>query len=495
MNEDRILTNRATRKITILFASQLAVAGVAFLTQLLLARGLPMEKYGALAIALASINLLTPLAGFGIGSYWLRIFGKEGWAGQRWIPSTTKLAGFSSIIIVIVIFVWAWSGVFDATTRILMSLLAITIIGNAVRNIGGGIFQLEACYIKLAIYHFLPHSLRFLVAILAFWAGLSVTDVATGYALTTLVIVGSYSRPLWRMISGRLALRGHGVHNEIVQVTDSGSMPSVLTALQGTWPFALSGLFHLIYFQSNIVLLGILEGERAAGIYNIAFSAMIVVYLFPSAIYQQYLMPHLHRLAEHNQDRFFQVYRLGGSTMLIASLAFMGLVAGFAPWIVPRLFGKAYHEAGTILAFLSLCIPLRFLTTNMDSILSTGGNIRRKICYQGIIAIFNVALNLVLIPIWGIFGAAVATVIAEFFLLLIYMLGIMRHIFGRVALSTMGPPPVWLSVLIWMGIVAFMVTRPNLISIETGLMLGSLATAFILALKYVRPQFYARMRG
>lgn len=482
-----VLANRAAREVAFLWGSQLAAAGAAFVTQLLLARGLPVQEYGALATALASVNLLAPLAGFGVGQYWLRVFGKEGWAGQRWVWPTVKLAIISSAIIMAIALAWAWSGVFSKITRLLMTLLIAIVLEQAVRNAGGAIFQLEARYLALAVYNFLPHGLRLLVASLAFWAGWSVAGVATGYALASLLIVVLYSRVLGRMISGRLALQGHGARNESIQTTDPKPGPSLSASLQGTWPFALSGLFYLIYFHSVIALLGILVGEEAAGIYNVAFSVMNVVYLFPSVVYQQYLMPHLHRWAEHDQDRFLRVYRFGGSVMLIVSLAFMGLVAGFAPWLVPWLFGEAYHKAGELLAYLSLCIPLRFLATNVGSVLVTGENMRRKVGYQSIIAVLNVVLNLALIPTWGILGAAAVTVFTEFFILAIYIWGVMRHVLGRAALSVAGPLPLKLSILIWMGGVAFAAARTNSVTIMAGLALGALATAILLGLKYVRP--------
>lgn len=451
-----------------------------------------MEQYGAFAVALASVSLLTPLAGFGVGSYWLRVFGKEGWAGQRWIHSTMKLAGFSSILTIVAALIWAWSGVFSATTRILMSVLAVTAIDQAMRNIGGAVLQLEGRYLALATYSFVPHGLRFIIAGVAFFAGWSAFGVAGAYALATLATVALYSGALRRMFSGRVALRGHGARDESAWSKDRGSVVSSLAAIRGAWPFAISGLFYLVYFQSDITLLGILAGERAAATYSVAFSAMSVVYLFPRAVYQQYLMPHMHRWAEHDRDRFLQVYRLGGSAMLIAALGFMGLLAGLAPWIVPRVFGEAYREAGMLLAFLSLCIPFRFLATNVGSILYTGENMRRKVCYQGIAAVVNVALNVVLIPVWGVFGAAAATVFTELFVLLIYTLGVMRHVFGRAALGVVGPWPIWLGTLIWMGGVAYMTIGTPSALIMAGLVLGSLGTALILALRYVWPWLLTR---
>lgn len=492
---DLVSANRAAREVAFLWGSQLAAAGAAFVTQLLLVRGLPVQQYGALATALASVNLLAPLAGFGVGQYWLRVFGKEGWAGQRWVWPTVKLAIISSALIMTIALAWAWSGVFSKITRVLMTLLIAMVLEQASRNLGGAIFQLEARYLALAVYNFLPHGLRLLVAALAFWVGWSVAGVATGYALASLLIVILYSRVLGQMVLGRLALQGHGARDKSIQTMGPKPVPSLLASLQGAWPFALSGLFYLIYFQSAIALLGIMAGEEAAGIYNVTFSVMSVVYLFPSVIYQQYLMPHLHRWAEHDQDRFLQVYRFGGRAMLIASLAFMGLVAGLAPWIMPWLFGEAYHKASELLAYLSLCIPLRFLATNVESVLVTGENMRRRVSYQSITAGLNIVLNLALIPIWGILGAAAVAVFTEFFILAIYIWGVMRHVFGRAALSVAGPLPLRLSVLIWMGGVAFAGAKANSVTIMAGLALGSLATAIILGLKYVRPRFSARLGG
>lgn len=492
---DLVSANRAAREVAFLWGSQLAAAGAAFVTQLLLARGLPVQQYGALATALASVNLLAPLAGFGVGQYWLRVFGKEGWAGQRWVWPTLKLAIISSSLIMAIALVWAWSGVFSKITRVLMTLLIAIVLEQAARNVGGAIFQLEAHYLALAVYNFLPHGLRLLVAALAFWVGWSVAGVATGYALASMLIVILYSRVLGQMVLGRLALQGHGARDNSIKAMGPKPVPSLLASLQGAWPFALSGLFYLIYFQSAIALLGILVGEEAAGIYNVAFSIMSVIYLFPSVVYQQYLMPHLHRWAEHDQDRFLRVYRFGGSVMLIVSLAFMGLVAGLAPWIVPRLFGEAYHKAGELLAYLSLCIPLRFLATNVGSVLVTGENMRRKVGYQSITAVLNVVLNLALMPRWGILGAAAVTVFTEFFILAIYIWGVMRHVFGRAALSVAGPLPLRLSVLVWMGGVAFVAARTNSVTIMARLAVGALATAIILGLRYIRPRFSAEFGG
>jgi len=472
--------------IMALWGSQLAAAGAAFFTQLLLARGLSVEDYGALATALAAVTLLLPLAGFGINQYWLRVFGVEGKSGQRWIDSTIRIALTSSIFVVITNLIWSWVGVFSKRVSILITILIVTILSQTVKDLAGSVFQLEGRYFALAFSRFLHHGLRLLASILVVLLGWSVFGTAIAYASAAIIIILVYAGPLFRMLSGGIKLQGHEISQ--VQRLAPDSKPAVLDTLRESWPFALSGLFYFIYFQSSIALLGMLAGEKPAGIYNVAFSVLNMIYLFPAAVYQQYLMPHLHRWAEHDQERFLGVYRLGGRIMLIVSIVFMGGVAGSAQYVVPWLFGDAYQDSGTVLVLLCLCIPLRFLATGVGSVLTTGGNMSRKVLYQGITAGISVTLNLILINQWGAMGAAVATVCTELSLLVLYILGAMFHTFGKMAISVIGPFPVWTSVLAWMVVVAILLVKSDSLLFAILIAIGTLSTSGLLAWRYLWQQ-------
>jgi O-antigen/teichoic acid export membrane protein len=489
---DIIPASSALKAVGVLWAAQLAAAGIAFLTQPLLTRTLSLEQYGAFAAALASVNLLAPLAGFGIGAFWLRLFGKEGWSARRWITSTTLLVALSSVVVMIGVLIWAWSGVFSTTIRTLMTILTVTVLGQVTVNIGVAIFQLEGRYLRLAICLFLPHAFRLIVAVLTFLLAWSAFGVAAGYTIASVVLIIVYSPSLWRMLQGKIVLLGHGPKEDHSYMSPI-SHPSLGDAFHGAWPFAFSGLFYLIYFQSSIALLGVLADEEAAAVYNIAFLVMSAVYLFPNAIYQQYLMPHLHRWAEHDKVQFLRVYSTGGSRMLIYSLVFMGVVVGLSPWIVPSLFGEEYRTTVSILSILSLCIPLRFLATHVGSVLVTGENMRRKVRYQSAAAVLNVALNIGLIPLWGVTGAAVATVSTEFFLLMVYLFGVKRHVFGRAALNAIGPVPVWLSMIVWLGVIALLAGTQGERSILTSMLIltASVITTAGLGWKYSRSNYSA----
>src|SRR5690606_13992410 len=111
--------------------------------------------------------------------------------------------------------------------------------------------------------------------------------------------------------------------------------PQVKNILQNAWPFGLASVFHLIYFQSDIVLVKYITGDEAAGYYNVAFTVMMAVLLFPGIIYQKFLLPKIHRWANHDRSLFYKVYRQGNVAMLVLGLLAMAFVWLLSPFPIP----------------------------------------------------------------------------------------------------------------------------------------------------------------
>src|SRR5690606_33522993 len=78
--------------------------------------------------------------------------------------------------------------------------------------------------------------------------------VAWTYAAVALLIslVGGYQ--LVVMARGRMVLEGHD-SSSLTDASSSVERPGALRVAALTWPFGLAGLFHLIYYQSDLVLL------------------------------------------------------------------------------------------------------------------------------------------------------------------------------------------------------------------------------------------------
>jgi O-antigen/teichoic acid export membrane protein len=421
----RKLTNsKNLREVSILWFSQIMASISAFFTQFLLVRILSVAEYGAYSTAFSFTGIIASLAGFGVGSYWLRIFGKEGWEGFRWVKKTLFLAFLSIVLSMSLLLLFTLIINFSENTKILLLFFSTIIISQGLATIAYSVYQLEGKYKLLALFQFLTHGLRFFVVLIIYFFKKSLVLIGIGYVLASIILIIFYIPTIYRMYKKQIDLKGHGIaqidHNKIKE-------PTLRSVIKNTWPFFFAGVFYLIYYQSNIFLINTLTGEEASGIYNVALTVLTVIYLFPSALYQGFLLPKIHRWAEHDNSKIITIYNLGGKSIILLGLFLMAVLSSSSIWIIPILFGDQFLKAGYILVILSIAIPIRLLGNNFASILVTENNMIKKVYYQGIGALFNICCNLFFINLFGIYGAAITTVLTEIVITILFAYGVNKY--------------------------------------------------------------------
>ncbi|MHB8978757.1 MAG: flippase [Trichloromonadaceae bacterium] len=412
----------AFRAVSFLWLGSIIGAGCAFLTQVILARKLGPEVFGIFAAALSTVTLLAPLAGFGIGQYWLKAFGHEGWGALRWLPGSFRFISLSTVTVFLLLLVWAFWGPHDVLSAGILAILSFHVLGQLAVELVGSKLQLEERYLSLALWQVLPHLGRLaLVMVLAYAATnlISAQYAASSYAVVALVFFVNAVWLLSRMYGGAFELKGHTIP-EKGEVLSNPDVPVMFQVAAQSWPFGVAGLFHLIYFQSDIILLRYMTGAEQAGIYNVAFTIMVAVYMFPGVIYQKFLLPKIHRWAHYDRAKFYRVYRQGNIAMLIVGLLAMVVIWLLAPWGVVFLFGQNYQQAVGLLMILAVSAPVMFVSSSVGATLVTQAHMKTKVKCMGIVAGINVVLNIMLIPPYGAIGAAVATIISNVSLLVIY---------------------------------------------------------------------------
>ena len=91
--------------------------------------------------------------------------------------------------------------------------------------------------------------------------------------------------------------------------------------------------------------------------------------------------------------------------VLIASPIYV-LLAVFAP-VFLDLLGPGFREGATVLAILAVGITVTFLAGNIHSLLIMSGRSGWAAINKVVVLVINVVGNVLLIPVWGIEGAAV----------------------------------------------------------------------------------------
>lgn len=419
------------RTLSYLWVGTFAGAACAFLTQVILARALGPNSFGAFTAALSLVTILSPLAGFGVSALWLKVFGEEGGGGVRWVAASINFTKISTLLTMLGVAAWGWLGPHASDQMAIYLLLSLYIAGFAAIELAGSVFQLEEKYHYLAAWQFLPHFLRFVIILLAWLllgVAFSVWVPALIYACVAFVMLASGALPIGRLIKGRANLVGH----RKMQNTHALDAVAWKKVAKSAWPFGVAGIFYLVFLQGNIVMIKYLAGDQAAGQYGVAFTVVAAVYMFPSVIYQKFLLPKIHRWASHEPQTLRIVHSQGGRIMLFLGLAAGLVVAWVGPDIMLFFFGKDYKLAGDYLIILAAAVPIRFVSTAFGALLVTGDNMRLKVRYMGFVSIVSVILGVALITVFGAKGAAISTVTCEGVLLVLYYWAVNNRLFKKV---------------------------------------------------------------
>lgn len=412
---------KALLSISILWLGSLIGSGFAFFTQVILARELGPADFGLFAAVFSIASLLVPLAIFGVPQYWLKEYGLYGWGAKRYIAPSLRLVVTTTVFAIFIIVLWGFLGPHEALLKYALIIMAFYVAGQVAVELVAGKLQLEEKYLALAMWQLTPHLIRFLlVFILAFFTfeWLNLLSVVAVFSLIAGILVMLSIYPIRQLLLGKLDLKGH---ENTAQTGNEFETVSATNVMQNAWPFGLAGVFYLIYFQSDIILIKYIAGDEAAGLYNVAFMALVMVLLFPSIVYQKFLLPKIHRWANQDRVLFYKVYKQGNLIMLVLGLFAMLMAWGLAPYGIPILFGEHYQQSVDLFMLLVISIPVLFVATSVGATLVTQEHMKTKVKLMGLVAILNIALNVALIPFYGAVGAAVATLISNVMLLLLYM--------------------------------------------------------------------------
>ncbi len=176
-------------------------------------------------------------------------------------------------------------------------------------------------------------------------------------------------------------------------------------------PLAISSLSIVIYTRIDQIMLGNLLDDRAVGWYSAATTLSQGWVFVPMALITS-LMPGIASCREVQE----QEYRIRVLYVLVLALALpmLSIAAWFAWPIINLLYGAAFHQAADILAICTLTSLFSVLgTVSYRNIVLLAGY-RFIAIKMPLVALANVLMNLMLIPHYGLGGAAVSTLLAEF---------------------------------------------------------------------------------
>jgi O-antigen/teichoic acid export membrane protein len=399
-------------------ASAVLSAAIGFAATVVIARGFGTADFGFFASLIAVWALLAPVLGLGSGKLILRAQAQDNPSLAVWLLGRGLLVIAALLALVSVAVAVIGPRVYERETLVFI-LASMALVSLVLQDPTKAVFQARDRYFGLAGWQLLPPLARLTAGGGAVIGGLSFAGFLGAYALAELLVVAV-------SLAALLTYRRHARQ----QPNARHPHPSPAAILQQGLPFAVSGMLYTIYYQIDVVMLGVITGLDQAGIYKSAFVFVAAAYLLPSTFFQRFLLSRIFRWWETAIDLKGVVQKslLG---CLIFATAVAGAFALLADGLVLIAFGQDYAQAAIYLRWLGLAVICHTMAIGVGSYLISPAGIRRKVRVQVATAAFNVAANLLLIPSFGIMGAVTATIATEAILLAGYAAMLSRELGDR----------------------------------------------------------------
>ncbi|WP_164662059.1 flippase [Tropicibacter sp. Alg240-R139] len=182
--------------------------------------------------------------------------------------------------------------------------------------------------------------------------------------------------------------------------------------LRAGLPFMLIGGAAVILSRTDVLMLGMLAGTQEAGIYNIAAQGALLVQLVLN-LGNTINAPEFARLHTAGNkvalERFAVmsarvIFLVGGAVALVLAI--------FAKPLLTLVFGPEFASGATILIILAIGFATALFFGETGFMLSMAGHENDSLKILSGIAVLNIMLNAIFIPLWGAEGAALATVLS-----------------------------------------------------------------------------------
>jgi O-antigen/teichoic acid export membrane protein len=425
---DRTVGGRSSGEVrTLARGGTLALAGVVvsaalqFLLVLVVTRGLGAAGAGVFLEAVALFTIAAAVAQFGANTGLvrslprMRVLGRSAELGRTVAVAIAPVLGLSvaaaAAIFVLapqlaaLLFHGADEGSAVATVRIFAAALPLAaptiVILSGTRGLGSMLPYVAIQNVGLP-------ALRLVLVLCVVAAGLGGTAVAVGWAVpAALAFVGG---ALWLARLLRTRVHDRAAPEPTAPLRELASEFWRFSAARG-----LAGILGITVTWVDVLLVGAMRSTREAGIYAAA-SRLSIAGAYALQAVGMTIAPRISALLTSGRHRSVEeLYRLGTWSLMALTWPLYLVLIAWAPFVM-GLFGPEFAAGESAMIILSAAMLVNLATGNVTVVLLMSGRSGLNLANAFTSLVLNATLNLLLIPPYGMTGAAVAWAVSIMFI-------------------------------------------------------------------------------
>ena len=384
------------------FLKVFSTVALSLLSIRLMTEYLGQDGFGKYATILAFFAFFSAIADLGLGSVTAREISREGADESKILGNVIALRLTASLALLfiapLIVLLFGYSldveiGIFIAALATVFSTLSFVL---------NGIFQKNIAMDKVAMIEFLGKIFQVGLIILVIKEDWGFLPIAC-----TLIASLSFNALTAFVLSRRYAT-----------FRLQFDFAFWKEFLRHSYPMGVTALITFAYFKMDTILLSVLQSNAHVGIYNVAYKIMENLIFFP-AMLSGLILPLLSRFIFTNRSRFEEI---ANKTFKVFCIIIVPIVVGtwfLAPDIIAIVSGDGFLESVPVLRVLIFALGFIFFGSYFNMLLVVG-NAQKKLMQTLIYAaLFNISLNLFLIPRYSYMGSAYVSLATEAFVVLL----------------------------------------------------------------------------
>ena len=392
---------RLTKNVSVLFISQILSYVLGFFTLMYTARYLGVDGFGTLSFALAFTGIMSVCIDMGLNTLTIREVARNKSLMKEYIANITLMKMILASITFFIIYLIVNISGYDQQTIQVFYFIAVYTVLSAFSQIFYSVFQANEKMEYKSVGIILNAALLLIGVLVVIYSRSNISQLSLMYAM-----VGSctlaYSLIIfsWKFSMPKLKF-------------DQKSWKSLL---KNSWPFAITGISINLYLWIDTILLSLIQGPTAVGLYTASYN-LILVLLFIPGVFNDAVFPLMSQYYISSKEGFKTAFeKLFKIMMLVAIPLGVGTII-LADQIILVIYGENYTGAVIALQILIWSTVLIYARSPFERLLETSDKqlVVSKIFIIGVL--FNVILNIILIPHYSYIGAGVVTVLTDILVL------------------------------------------------------------------------------
>ena len=377
-----------------------------FVVMMYAARILSKEHFGQFSFALSFSFLVAILADIGLNMLFIReVSRKKDSVGKHFVH-TLAIKAVLSLVVFLLTFSFALAMDYSIHMRLILLIVSAFTILSSITGLFYSIFRA----FEMMHYDSLVKVSRMLIltfmalyvlfndmGILAFCISFLVVEVMVVFLGFTI----AYRKFLYKSIRFTI------------------DWVFLRRLLNETAPFGVAFLFGSIYFWSGTVLLSLYWGDVVVATFSTAYNLALGLLFIPT-VYTNAIYPVLSRYFVSSPKDLLDLYSRSWKYLLLITLPLALWLFSFSGEIIGILYGEKYADSSMVLAGLSFFVFFKFLNFLQGIMLSAINKQKNRMKGQGIAALVNIVLNMILIPWLSIIGLIISSVLTELVLFASY---------------------------------------------------------------------------